>query len=96
MPTDLSPLVEQRVIRLIWTGVEAGDLEGYRVYRQAEGQAHEELTTDPINRTLFVDESAQPGISYRYGVTSVDASGNQSEPVVTEPVLIPREPAQVE
>lgn len=96
VPTDLSPLVEERVIRLIWTGVEATDLAGYRVYRQAAGQPHEELTSEPLTRTLFVDEEPVPGIEYRYGVTSVDTSGNQSEPVVTEPVLIPKEPAPVQ
>jgi hypothetical protein len=91
-PEELSPLVEERVIRLIWTGVDAPDLAGYRVYRQAAGQPHELLTPDPVTRTLFVDERPEPGVEYRYGVTSVDTSGNQSEPVVTELVLIPREP----
>lgn len=89
-PGDLSPLVEERVIRLIWTGVDAADLAGYRVYRQRDGQPHEELTTEPITRTLFVDEQPTPGVEYRYGVTSVDTSGNQSEPVVSDRVLIPR------
>lgn len=90
VPRDLSPLVEERVIRLIWTGVEASDLAGYRVYRQRDGQPHEELTREPITRTLFVDEQPTPGVEYRYGVTSVDTSGNQSEPVVSDPVLIPQ------
>lgn len=89
-PTDLSPLVEETVIRLIWTGVRAPDLAGYRVYRKIGGEPHEELTTEPITGTLFIDEGAVPGIEYRYGVTSVDRSGNESEPAMAGPVLIPR------
>jgi hypothetical protein len=89
-PEDLSPLVEERVIRLVWTGVEAPDLAGYRVYRQATGRPHIELTTDPISETSFIDETVERGVEYRYGVTSVDTTGNESPPAVSEPVLIPR------
>lgn len=91
-PGELSPLVEERVIRLIWTGVEAPDLRGYKIYRQSGDEPHEELTAEPITRTLFVDEDPTPGVEYRYGVTSIDTSGNESTPAVTERVLIPREP----
>ncbi len=89
-PVELSPLVEEKVIRLIWTGIEAPDLRGYKVYRQRADQPHEELTSEPITRTLFVDEHPEPGVEYRYGVTSIDTSGNESTPAVTDRVIIPR------
>ena len=90
VPAELSPLVEESVIRLVWSEVEAADLAGYRVYRQAAGEPHEQLTAEPIQRASFVDESPVPGVEYRYGVTSVDTSGNESEPAATGFVLIPK------
>ena len=40
----------------------------------------------------LVDTGVQQGISYRYEVTSVDKSGNESKPISTPWVLVPRTP----
>jgi hypothetical protein len=99
-PASITPLVEPRAIRLIWDAVEAPDLGGYRVYR-TEGVGHENaireigtvpLHAQPLTATDYVDAGADPGIAYRYHVTSVDTNGNESPRVSTGWVVVPKTP----
>ncbi|MBW4037486.1 MAG: hypothetical protein HIU91_01190 [Acidobacteria bacterium] len=75
-------------VDLVWEPVdEAGavvPLAGYNVDRQrvdaagaAEG-ARERLNVAPVREPSFHDATAQPGVSYKYSVTAVDAKGNES------------------
>jgi hypothetical protein len=99
-PATLTPLIETRAVRLIWERVDAADLAGYRVYR-TEGMGHENqireigtvnLFADPITTTDYVDRGADPGIAYRYAVTAVDKSGNESSRTWTSWVVVPKTP----
>ena len=100
-PTGVAALVETNAIRLVWDAVDAPDLAGYRVFR-TEGIGHEpgqirEAGTIPvvpvmIATTYYVDPHPEPGIAYRYGVASVDKSGNASEPSWTGWVEVPKKP----
>lgn len=92
VPTDVSLLVEDRRIRVIWTGVDAADLAGYKVFRHIplEGYDREVLTPTPITNTTYIDDTPVPGLGYYYGVASVDRSGNMSELAVAGEVLIPK------
>lgn len=99
-PTGLTALVETNAVRLVWDAVDASDLAGYRVYR-TEGAGEQELKVvgriplvlQPLlTQTNFTDTHVQQGISYFYEVTSVDRSGNESKPVKTDWVLVPRTP----
>jgi hypothetical protein len=98
-PTGLAALVETRAVRLVWDAVEAPDFAGYKIYR-TEGTGEQELkavgkiplTPQPITATNFRDTSVDPGISYFYEVTSVDKSGNESAPLKTNWVLVPKTP----
>jgi hypothetical protein len=88
-PASVSALVETKSVRLIWEAVDAADLAGYNVYRY-EGTAKLKLTPFPSTAANFVDISIDPGIEYTYAITSVDKSGNESAPTMTDKVLVPK------
>lgn len=99
-PTGLTALVETNAVRLVWDAVDAPDLAGYRLYR-TEGSGIEVLkvvgriplaVNPPLTQTNFTDSKVDHGISYFYEVTSVDKSGNESKPVKTDWVLVPKTP----
>lgn len=101
VPGSLTPLIETRAVRLVWTPVDAADLAGYRIYR-SEGVGHganiKDIGTIPIDGgriftdTGYIDRSVDLGIAYRYAVTAVDKSGNESAKVWTEWVVAPKTP----
>ena len=64
-------------IDLSWEPSGEADLQGYFVYR-SEGVSAVKLTPKSIESVSFRDSTAQPGHSYRYTVTAVDRSGNES------------------
>jgi fibronectin type 3 domain-containing protein len=100
-PASLTPLIETKAIRLIWIAVEAADLAGYKLYR-SEGVGHgsevRDVGTIPIEggqvltSTDFVDARVDLGIAYRYAVTAIDKSGNESARVWTDWVVAPKTP----
>lgn len=99
-PKNVEYLLETKAIRLIWEPVDAPDLAGYRLFR-TEGAGHEpdirEAGTIPLQPLVvpapyYVDARAEVGIAYKYGVASVDKSGNASAPVWTGWVIVPKTP----
>jgi len=100
-PASLTPLIETKAVRLIWPAVEAADLAGYKLYR-SEGQGHgndiKDAGTIPLEggqiftATDFVDARVDLGIAYRYAVTAIDKSGNESARVWTDWVVAPKSP----
>lgn len=99
-PARIAALVETRAVRLIWDAVEAADLAGYRIYR-TEGIGHGDdirvagtfpIVPGPHTSTTWTDTSPDLGIAFRYGVASLDRSGNESQPVWTEWVVVPKTP----
>jgi fibronectin type 3 domain-containing protein len=99
-PASITPLIETKAVRLIWDPVEAADLAGYRLYR-SEGVGHENsirdigtvpLVAQPVTTPDYVDKGANPGIAYKYAVTSVDKNGNESAKVWTGWVVVPKTP----
>ncbi len=64
---------------LTWSENKESDLAGYHVYRSVKsGAGYERLTTKPLNRTTFSDETIKQGKTYYYVITAVDKSGNES------------------
>ena len=61
-----------------WTASPEGDVVGYRVYRGPVGGTTTAITTAPVTGTSYTDDGLQPGASYRYQVTALDAMGNES------------------
>ena len=99
-PTGLTALVETNAVRLVWDAVDAPDLAGYRLYR-TEGTGLQELkvvariplvVNPPLTQTHYTDTTVNRGISYFYELASVDKSGNESKPVKTDWVLVPKTP----
>ena len=100
-PQNVSLLVETKAVRIVWDPVDAPDLRGYRVWRRegvGHGETVQEIPTDvplfagEITTPYFVDDKAGIGLSYRYAVTAVDKSGNESERVWSAWVVIPKTP----
>jgi hypothetical protein len=90
LPTNVTTLVEEKAVRLLWEGVEAPDLAGYKVYRTVQGGSRTLLTQKPIRETNYRDISAPLGATYTYSVSSIDQKGNESEPRPSTAVLLPR------
>ena len=99
-PAKVTPLIELSSVRLFWEPVDAPDLAGYRIYR-AEGAGHGadikevgeiQLVTDPIPDTNWLHGRLSLGLSFRYAVTAVDKSGNESARTWTEWLVVPKTP----
>lgn len=102
-PASINALVETHAVRLVWDPVTAPDLAGYKLYRtegvghlDQPGGVHETATllivpfVIPI--TSHLDLSVDLGIAYRYGISSVDKMGNESEKVWTGWIVVPKTP----
>jgi fibronectin type 3 domain-containing protein len=98
-PATVTPLIEPNAIRLIWDPVEAPDLAGYRIYR-TEGVGHTDirevgtinLVQQPITETTWLNKPVSLGLQFRYAVTAVDTSGNESEKTWTGWIVAPKTP----
>lgn len=84
-PSELSADSEPGAPILQWSAPDASDVDGYRIYRSNDNPI--DVGTDsPLNAdslisgTSFTDQSASNGITYRYRVTAVDESDNESSP----------------
>lgn len=70
------------VVAVVWSAVSHPEVTGYNVYRSGTaGGPYTKLTTSPVAASgplRFVDPSVEPGRTYYYVVTSVDANGNES------------------
>lgn len=90
-PASVTTLLEAQIVRLLWEPVSAPDLAGYHVYR-IEQLWRLRLTPHPWTETNFPDISLQLGITYHYEVTAIDKNGNESAPVKSEQIVVPKTP----
>jgi hypothetical protein len=72
VPAGLTAVPGTRTIELVWDRNTEKDLAGYRVFR--DGKPVTEALTSPS----FSDRDVKPGTKYRYEVSAVDSSGNES------------------
>jgi fibronectin type 3 domain-containing protein len=84
VPAGLAVLPREGGLEILWSPSPEPDLAGYRVYRAAGDGAPERVAEVAAGRASWLDESARPGVDYRYAVTAFDAAGNESGR--TEPV----------
>ena len=89
-PKNVTALAETKQVRLIWEAVDAADLSGYNVYRTEQGTRLR--LAFRVTQPQFSDISIQPGTTYTYQVSSLDANGNESEVTNSQPILVPRTP----
>ncbi|WP_432535058.1 pectinesterase family protein [Kineococcus arenarius] len=92
---DLTAAPSDSSVTLTWTAGADTDLAGYAVYRSTaetvELTAANRIATG-VTGTTYTDRTAANGSTYRYVVTAVDTSSNESPasaPVTAAPVGVP-------
>lgn len=79
VPSGLVSIGAEDFISLSWDENRDQDLDGYRVWRKMEGEDEFVLLTpQPIRENAFNDTTVEKNRRYRYAVTAIDMSGNES------------------
>jgi hypothetical protein len=76
-PAGLIATPSPASVELSWDSGAEPDLAGYRVYRSTDGGAFEKLA-DVNEIPAYSDHAVERGKTYRYAVTAMDKSGNES------------------
>jgi len=77
VPAGLSAVAGVGAIELAWQRNTEDDFRGYNVYRSTEGAAFEQVVV-LIDAPAYSDRQVEAGKRYRYVVSSVDQTGNES------------------
>lgn len=77
VPAGLHAAAAPNSIELSWDSNTEADLAGYRVYRAVAGGPFEKIA-DTSTLPTYSDHAVEHGKTYRYAVTAVDQSGNES------------------
>jgi hypothetical protein len=92
-PTSVSATPTDGAVEVTWTPVSSPNVAGYHVYRGPSSTGlFARLTTTPIPVTgqmRYRDTTAQPGHTYYYTVTAVNATGGESAYTTPVAVMIP-------
>lgn len=87
VPTGLTAIAGAASVEIAWDRNTESDLAGYRVYR-ADGDGEFRPIGELVNLPAYSDRTAAKGTRYRYFVTAVDRTGNESprqpEPAVAD------------
>ena len=88
VPSDLTALAGPESIELTWERNSEADLAGYRVYR-SDGDQPLSKIADLTAIAGFSDRAVEHGKRYRYAVSSVDRTGNESAPSPPVEIMLP-------
>jgi len=78
-PRDLTAVLENRTVTLLWGPPDDADLAGYRIFRREEGSKERiPLQAELVTTLSYRDEQVGPGRKYEYTVVAVDTHGNES------------------
>lgn len=88
VPSDLEALAGPESVELTWERNSEADLAGYRVYRSAGDQPLSKIA-DLTAIPGFSDRAVERGRRYRYAVSSVDRTGNESAPSPPIEIMLP-------
>jgi fibronectin type 3 domain-containing protein len=77
VPTGLTALATGGSIELSWIRNSEADLQGYILYRSANGGPFERLGAI-TNLPAYTDLKVQHGVTYRYEVSAIDRANNES------------------
>lgn len=83
---DVEAVYVQGAIEVTWAAGSEADLVGYRVYRSVNSATATLLGVS--TSTTYQDATVQTGVSYRYEVTAVDETGNESARQSTNQVTV--------
>jgi len=79
LPCVTGPGVTSNSVSLSWTASTSSNLAGYNVYRGATATGpFTKVNSTVVVGTTYTDTTAQPGQTYYYVLTAVDASNNES------------------
>ena len=78
-PAGVTIVAGANSVELAWERNLETDLGTYRVYR-AEGSGDFKVLADAVEGLAYSDRQVESGKTYRYRVTAIDRSGNESEP----------------
>ena len=78
VPSGVAASAGLQTIELAWERNTESDFKGYRVFR-AIGDGPFEKIADMIEAPSFSDNKTEAGTRYRYAVSAVDQTGNESE-----------------
>jgi hypothetical protein len=84
-PTGLTVSVGLGAVELAWTRNTESDFKEYRVFRSEENAAYIQIAAG-LEAPIYSDHQIVTGKHYRYTVSAVDQSGNQSQP--SEPIEV--------
>ena len=78
VPAGLTAVSSTNTIELAWERNTEPDFKGYNVYRSAEGGPLEKIAS-LIEAPTYSDRQIEPAKKYRYTVSAVDLTGNESQ-----------------
>ncbi|HYZ84768.1 MAG TPA: hypothetical protein VE621_10210 [Bryobacteraceae bacterium] len=87
-PTGLSVTFGINAAELTWERSPDSDVAGYRVYR-AVGAGPMQVLADNVSVPAHTDTTVQPKTEYRYVVTALDKSGNESARSTEARITVP-------
>jgi hypothetical protein len=88
VPSELSGVQGVGAIELVWQRNAEEDFAGYNVFRAA-GAGEFEKIAGPIDAPAYSDRSVEAGKTYRYTVSAVDRTGNESARTPVVEVIAP-------
>jgi hypothetical protein len=77
-PTGLTPVAGVASIDLSWSRNTEDDLAGYNLFRSTDDGPFTALATN-LSVPAFTDTQVESGRQYRYSVSAIDMSGNESD-----------------
>jgi hypothetical protein len=78
VPEGLAAVPTPQSIELSWTRNTEMDFRGYNIWRSAEGAPYTKIA-EFVEAPAYGDTKIEPGKKYRYTVSAVDLTGNESQ-----------------
>ena len=77
VPEGLSAVPAPQSIEIAWTRNTEADFRGYNIFRSVDGGPFEKYAS-LVEAPTFSDSKIEAGKKYRYQVSAVDLTGNES------------------
>jgi hypothetical protein len=88
VPEGLAGVAGVGAIELVWQRNTEDDFAGYNVYRSTAGGAFEKIA-GPVDAPAYSDHDIESGKSYRYAVSALDRTGNESARTAPIEIVVP-------
>ncbi len=88
VPAGFVAIAGLKSIELNWDRNTEPDFKAYQLYRAVGDEPLKKLGA-PVEKTSYSDADVESGKKYRYAVSSVDESGNESQPCAAVEIVAP-------